>query len=86
MFFKIGVLKNFANIHRKTTVLESLFNKVAGRKACNFIKKETPTQAFSVEYCQIFKKSYFYRAPLVAASGLNGLWIFCKELMLVCYH
>ena len=26
MFFKIGVLKKFRNIHRKTPVLESLFN------------------------------------------------------------
>ena len=29
----------FHNIHRKTTVLESLFNKVAGLTACNFIKR-----------------------------------------------
>ena len=29
----------FRNIHRKTPVLESLFNKVAGLKAYNFIKK-----------------------------------------------
>ena len=34
------------------------FNKVAG-KACNFIKKETPTQVFSCEYCEIFKKTNF---------------------------
>ena len=32
MFLKIGVLKNFA-IHRKTPVLEAVFNKVAGLKA-----------------------------------------------------
>ena len=36
MFFKIGVLRNF---RRKTPVLESVFNKVAGLKVCNFIKK-----------------------------------------------
>ena len=30
MFFKVGVLKKFHNIHRKTPVLESLFSKVAG--------------------------------------------------------
>ena len=29
MFFKIGVFKFFCNIHKKTSVLESLFNKVA---------------------------------------------------------
>ena len=32
-FFKIGTLKNFANFHKKTLVLESLFNKVAGLRA-----------------------------------------------------
>ena len=37
----------------------SLFNKVAGLKACNVIKKGTPTQAFSCEYCDIFKSTYF---------------------------
>ena len=44
MFFKIGLLKSFCNIQRKTTVLESL-SKVAGLKVC----KETPTQVFSCE-------------------------------------
>ena len=29
--------EKFCNIHRKTSVLESLFNKVAGLMACNFI-------------------------------------------------
>ena len=33
MSFKIGVLKHFSKFHRKTPVLESLLNKVAGRKA-----------------------------------------------------
>ena len=39
MFFKIGVLKNFAIYTRKLAVLESLFNKTAVFQACNFIKK-----------------------------------------------
>ena len=28
-------------------------------KACNFIKKETPAQMFSCEFCEIFKNTYF---------------------------
>ena len=36
---KKGVLKTFANFTGKKAVLESLFNKVAGLQACNFIKK-----------------------------------------------
>ena len=35
-------------------MLEFLINKVAGLEACNFIKK-TPTQVFSVEYCEILR-------------------------------
>ena len=55
MFFKTGILKNFA----KTFEVK--------QKACNFIK-ETPTQMFSCEYCDIFKNSFFCSTPLVAAS------------------
>ena len=37
---------------------ESLFfNKVA--LACNFIKKETPAQVFSSEFCEISKNTFF---------------------------
>ena len=32
------------------------------------MKKETPTQIFSCEYCKIFKNSSFYRKPPVAGS------------------
>ena len=55
MFFKIGVLKNFANIQRKTPVLESLFNKVAGLQ-------------LSCEYCEIFKNGIFHETTSVVAS------------------
>ena len=50
--------KKFRAIHRKTSVLESFLNKVAGLKTCNFIKK-TLTQSFSCEYCEIFKNKFF---------------------------
>ena len=48
-----GVLKNscsekFRNIHRKTPVLESLFKKTGGRKACNFIKNRLQDSYFPV--------------------------------------
>ena len=55
-FFKRCVLKIFCNIHRKTPVLESVFNKVAELQVCNFIK-ETPTQMLSCKYCEIFKNT-----------------------------
>ena len=37
MIFKIGVLKNFANFTWKTSVLKSLFNKLATLQASKFI-------------------------------------------------
>ena len=40
-------------IHRKTAVTDLFFNKVAGG-AFNFIKKETLTQVFSCEFCEVF--------------------------------
>ena len=55
MFFKTGVLKNFA-IFTGKHLLESLFNKEA------LLKRDT-----TCEYCEIFKNSFFNRAPPVAA-------------------
>ena len=48
-------------------MLESLFTKVAGLKACNFIK-ETPKQVFFCKYCENFMSTLLYRTPPVAAS------------------
>ena len=51
--------------------------------ACNFIKKETPTQGFSCEYYKMFEKSFFYGTPLVAASE-NG-WRISKGALTLNY-
>ena len=56
LFCKKGVLRNLA----KSTVLKS--------QACNFIKIETLPQAFSSEFCEIFKITFSYRTSPVAAS------------------
>ena len=58
MFFETDVLKKFRNIQRKTPVLESVFNKVAGLQ-------------LSCEYCEIFKNSFFHKTPPVAASYIS---------------
>ena len=50
----------------KTSVLESLFNNIAGLKACNFIKKRLQHKVFSCKYCEIFKKIFFDRTSPVA--------------------
>ena len=46
----------------------------------NFIKKESLAQVFSCELCKIPKNSFFYRTPLVAASGCCNS-IFCSVLI-----
>ena len=55
--------------HWKTPMLESLFNKIAGLQACNFIKK-TPTQVLSSEIYKILKNTLFYKTSPMAASNL----------------
>ena len=40
-----------------------MFLKVGG-----FFKKEAPTQVFSCEIGELFKSTFFYRTPPVAAS------------------
>ena len=37
---------------------ESLFNKVAGLRPANFIKKETLAQVLSCEFCETFKNTF----------------------------
>ena len=49
----------FRKFDRKTLVLESLLNIVAGLKACNFIK-ETQTQVFLCEICEFFLRKTFF--------------------------
>ena len=61
VFCKKGGLKNFRIIHRKTPVLEL-------ENTCNFIKKGTPTQVISCEYCEIFKNTYLEECLLTAGS------------------
>ena len=58
---KKDVLKNFAKFTGKQLCWSLLFNKVAVIKlqACNFIKKETPTQVFPCEFCEILKNTIF---------------------------
>ena len=68
MFFKIGVLKNFCNIHMKAPVLDAPFNKVAGLELCNFIKKILQHRCFPANIAK------FLRTPI-----LNNI---CEQVLL----
>ena len=50
MLFKIGALENFAGFTGKITVLDSLFNKVAGPQAFKFIKNILKQKRFLVKF------------------------------------
>ena len=58
------ILRNFAKFTEKRLWQSLFFNKVAG--LLQLYWKQTPTQVFSCEYCEIFKKSYF------KATSANG--------------
>ena len=60
------------NIHRKTPVLGSLFNKAAGLKVCNFIKKKFQHVFFPVNKAKCLTIAFFYRTPSLAASVCSG--------------
>ena len=49
--------------------------------ACNFIKKETLTQVFLCELCDIFKNAFSYGTLPVAASGKASITIFLEGLL-----
>ena len=59
VFCKNCALKIFAKFTEKHLCQSLFFNKVAGL-------------VFSCEYCKIFKNSFFYRPPPVAASVSTG--------------
>ena len=67
MFYKRGVLKNFAKSQKSTGPRVSFLRP----DACNFIKKENLAQVFSWEFSEIFLKIFFYRTPIVAASDME---------------
>ena len=69
-FVEIGILKNFPKFTGKH-LRQSLFcNKIAGLRSATLLK-ETLAQAFSYEFCEIFKNTFFHETPLVAASVAN---------------
>ena len=49
--------EKFHKIHGKTLVPVSFLIKL--QAACNFIKKDTLTQVFSCEFCEISKNIFF---------------------------
>ena len=72
MFFKLGALKNFANLTRKHLWWNLFLIKLEAA-----LLKRDPTQVFSCEIGNIFKNTLIYRTPSVTAS-VNYNFLFKK--------
>ena len=60
--------------------------RVQRPEASNLIKKETLAQVFSCEFCEIFKTTFFYRTPLVAASVISFTVVIINGLEYLYHH
>ena len=72
-----GFLK-IRKFYRNTPVLESLFNKAAGLKTCNFLKKRLQHRCFSVKFAEYLRRpniqnifgGYFWNETYASAAVL----------------
>ena len=69
IFFKIGFLKNFTIFPAKQLCRSYFLIKLQASRSA-ILLKETPTQVFSCEYCEIFMNTYFEEHLQTAASVL----------------
>ena len=87
MFYKTSVLKHFPKFIGKHLYQSLLFNKLPA-EGLHIIKKETLTQVFSCEFCEIFK-NINYRIPpgncfwklyvnSCASCTVKLIYYFCK--------
>ena len=82
VFCKKGALRNFTKVTGKHLCQSFFFNKVADLWPATLLKKETLVQVFSCEISEIFKNTYHYRTPLVAASEpFIYFYVMCSLLL-----
>ena len=70
---KKGCSKIFPNIHRKTPVGESLYNKVVGLHACNFLKKRLQRRCFPVDIPKLIRKTYLRTTAFLYGAVAHDL-------------
>ena len=44
--------------------------QIIGLGPATLLRKKTVAQVFSCQFCEIYKNTFYYRTPLVAASGV----------------
>ena len=52
---------------QENTCARDSFNNVADLRPATLLKKESVAQVFYCEFCEIFRNTFFYRTPPVAA-------------------
>ena len=68
-------------------MLESLFNKVAGAQACNYIKKRLQHRPFPVNIAKFLRTAFFYRTPpQAAAAALELRRLRMRSLPITCFN
>ena len=68
MFYKKGVLRNFAKFTGKQLSQSLFFNKVAVLRPATSLKKRLWPRCFSVNFAKFFRTLFFTKAPPVATS------------------
>ena len=44
--------------------------QIIGQGPATLLRKKILAQVFSCEFCEIYKNTFYYRTPLVAATGV----------------
>ena len=83
VFYKKADLKIFAISHRKTPVLEFLFNKVADLQAFNVIKKRLQNGCFPVNIAKSLRAAIL---KIICKRLLLPLELFCKDFVDISYE
>ena len=66
------LVKSFFSESERMILNVELNGKLWKQSFTDFLQKETPTQVFSCEICEIYKNTLFYRTlPVVAFESLR---------------
>ena len=74
MFFKISVLKNLAIFTEKTSVLESVFNEIAGVVLATFLKRDSNAGVYLVSIVKFLRKAFLIEHLRWLLLHIKHLW------------
>ena len=73
VFFKKGILRNFAKFTEKLLCQRLFFNKVTSLRPATLLKKESLAQVFSCEFCDISKNIFSLQNTSGGCFNLKNL-------------